>query len=152
MDRQNDALLPLQNFDLSRFVRKAKGIRCRIDDDNPRNEGSSLEQWTEFGIAGINASSGYRAKIDMSRHYISDEWLDENGRAIDIRFDFDSLLGRSKTLPYIGSIEVYPLFGSGFRLKSSLHIGSVPLANSYVSRTFYSFFDSNFPFLTGQVY
>jgi hypothetical protein len=132
MPQIDHAQLRVQNFDLDRFVRKAKAIRTRPDGDGYTEEISSIEQWTEFGIAGINASSGYRAKIDITGHYISQDWLNNNREMTIIRHDFDSLLGRSECLPYKDAIEVYPLYGSGFRILKSLHIGVVPLDNSYV--------------------
>jgi len=108
--REEDIYLEREEFDLDRFVRKAQGIESR-----------DIGDWLEFVIAGINIKSGYRVALNMESHRITSPI---NGR-FGLQYDYDSIMGPSKSLPYLRRIELFPLFSGGFKIGHDLHIPPV---------------------------
>ncbi|KAG8753210.1 hypothetical protein FRC14_006319 [Serendipita sp. 396] len=123
--RVSDAALPKRTFSISHFLRKAKGIYDDFDPTNPVEEEEAVGRWIEFGIAGINAHSGYRASIDLTENYVGGAWLLQQAHHLKTRYDFDSIMGSSNNLPYTTDVEIFPLYGKGFELRKSLHIDPV---------------------------
>ncbi|KAG8755378.1 hypothetical protein FRC14_004103 [Serendipita sp. 396] len=115
----------MRSFSLNHFLRKAKGIQSDFDTTNSLQEEEALGRWIEFGVAGINAQSGYRASLDLEENKIGGVWLTEQAHALKQRYDFDSIMGSSDNLPYQVDVEIFPLYGKGFELRKSIHIDPV---------------------------
>jgi hypothetical protein len=110
--REDDVYLEQEEFDLDRFVRKAQGIESR-----------DIGDWLEFVIAGINTKSRYRVALNMESHRMTPE-SQRNGH-FGLQYDYDSIMGPSKSLPYLRRIELFPLFSGGFKIGHDLHIPPV---------------------------
>jgi hypothetical protein len=93
----------------------------------------SLTRYLEFGVAGIDRKKERRVSIDMSHNYITNDWWVSNREDTKIPMDIDSMIGRENTIPWKDSIEVFPLFGYGYTIEKSLHIGTSPLVQDLVS-------------------
>jgi hypothetical protein len=110
--REDDVYLEPEEFDLDRFVRKAQGIESR-----------DIGDWLEFVIAGINTTSGYRVALNMESHRMTAN--SPGNERFGLQYDYDSIMGPSKSLPYLRRIELFPLFSGGFKIGHDLHIPPV---------------------------
>lgn len=121
--------MPIRPISFSQYTGKTQRLRDEFLESHERGEERELgclSRYIEFGLAGIDRRRGSRYSLDLEDSKPSNEWWQRNLHSVKIRRDFDSLMGRSHDLPWNCSIEVFPLFGYGFQLKKSLHLGTSP--------------------------
>jgi hypothetical protein len=132
------APLPTRPISFSQYTGKIQRLRKKFLESHERGDEDDLprlERYIESGLAGIDRTRGSRYSLDLGHNRLSNAWWERNLHSLKVRGDFDSLMGRSHDLPWTCSIEVFPLFGYGFRLKRSLHIGSSPYCPRPVNHT-----------------